>query len=64
MRRVLMILGGLGLVFGLLFMAQGSGLFPYPAESFMIGASVWIGYGSMIAALGACLILIARRIRR
>ncbi len=61
MRSVLTILGVVLLLAGLVFMGQGSGYFPYPAESFMINAREWIYYGSAIAALGILLIIFARR---
>jgi len=35
-RTLLQILGGLAIVMGLIWAAQGSGHFPYPKSSFMI----------------------------
>jgi hypothetical protein len=43
------------------FMGQGSRYFPYPAESFMVGASQWIYYGGGIAIVGLVFLIIARR---
>ena len=39
---------------GLVWVGQGTGLFPYPATSFMINQNEWIAYGmlAMIAGLG------------
>ena len=42
-------------------MGQGSLYFPYPAESFMVGASQWVYYGGGIAAVGVLLLVMARR---
>jgi hypothetical protein len=39
---------------------KGSGYFPYPASSFMIGQTRWIYYGAGIAIVGLLLIVIAR----
>jgi hypothetical protein len=49
------------LIMGLVFMGQGSGYFPYPAGSFMIGQSRWVYYGAAIAVAGLLLIVVARR---
>ena len=61
MKSLLTILGIILLLAGLVFMGQGSRYFPYPAESFMIGAKQWIYYGGGIAAVGVVLLLIAWR---
>jgi len=42
-------------------MGQGSRYFPYPAESFMVGAPQWIYYGGGIAVVGVLLLVMARR---
>jgi hypothetical protein len=42
-------------------MGQGSGYFPYPAESFMIKETRWIYYGGAIAIVGLLLIIFSRR---
>lgn len=61
MKRVMRILGVIAILMGLLWMAQGSGLFPYPASSFMIDQSPWIIYGAILAAFGLALVFAARR---
>ena len=61
MRSLLTIVGIILLLAGLVFMGQGSRYFPYPAESFMVGASQWIYYGGGIAVVGLVLLFIARR---
>ncbi len=59
MKSFLTIVGVILLLSGLVFMGQGSRYFPYPAESFMIGARVWIYYGGGIAAVGVLLLVVA-----
>jgi len=63
-RRILVIVGGLAVAFGMLFAAQGSGVFPYPRSSFMVDQSPWIGRGTGLMAFGLLLILVSRRMRR
>src|ERR1700684_1203038 len=60
MRTALVILGIILLIMGLVFVGQGSGYFPYPASSFMIGQPRWLYYGAGIAVLGLILIIVAR----
>jgi hypothetical protein len=62
MKVLLTALGIILLLAGLVFMGQGSRYFPYPAESFMVGASQWIYYGGGIAAVGVIVLLIAWRL--
>jgi hypothetical protein len=49
------------LLAGLVFMGQGSRYFPYPAESFMVGASQWVYYGGAIAIVGLIVLVIGWR---
>jgi hypothetical protein len=63
MRTLLTVVGIILLLAGLVFMGQGSGYFPYPAESFMISQTRWIYYGAAIAIGGLVLIMAARRYR-
>ncbi len=56
-------LGGLLALVGLVWMGQGSGYFPYPAESFMIDQSPWIYRGALVAIVGVVVIALARRKR-
>jgi hypothetical protein len=60
MKSLLTLIGIIVLLAGLFFAAQGSGLIPWPAESFMVGASRWVYYGGGIAVLGLLIILAAR----
>lgn len=60
MRALLIVCGIVAVLAGLVFVGQGSGYFPYPAESFMIKETRWIYYGAAIAAAGLLLIIVAR----
>jgi hypothetical protein len=61
LKPLLIALGVILLLAGLVFMGQGSRYFPYPAESFMVGASQWIYYGGGIAIVGLVLLIITWR---
>jgi len=61
MKTLLMLIGIILLAAGLLFMGQGSGYIPWPAESFMISQTKWIYYGGGIAIVGILLVIFARR---
>jgi hypothetical protein len=61
MRALLIAVGLALLIAGLVFMGQGSGYFPYPAESFMISQTRWVYYGGAIAVAGLLLAAAARR---
>ncbi len=61
MKTLLMLIGLLMLAAGLLFMGQGSGYIPWPAESFMISQTRWVYYGGAIAIVGIALMIAARR---
>lgn len=61
MKRLGIVIGALAILMGLLWMAQGSGIFPYPASSFMIDQSPWILYGAILSLAGLVLVWWARR---
>ena len=61
MKLVLQILGGFLVFSGLFWSLQGAGIIMWPAESFMLAQDQWILYGLITAAVGAVLILLARR---
>ena len=61
MTKFAYILGGLLVLIGLVWMGQGSGYFPYPAESFMIDQTPWIYWGALAALVGLAVIVLARR---
>jgi hypothetical protein len=42
MQALLTLVGMILLIMGLVFVGQGSGYFPYPAASFMIGQPRWL----------------------
>lgn len=58
----LLILSGLVTLMGLIWMGQGSGYFPYPAESFMVNQSPWILYGAIVAVVGLVGIFLSRKL--
>nr|CAD6602440.1 membrane protein [Pseudorhizobium flavum] len=60
-KRLGIVIGAVAILMGLLWMAQGSGIFPYPASSFMIDESPWILYGAILALAGLVLVWWARR---
>jgi len=61
MKSLLTFIGIILLAAGIIFMGQGSGLFPYPAESFMVNAFQWVYYGAAIAVLGVLVIVFSRK---
>jgi hypothetical protein len=62
MKTTLLIVGILAVLCGLVWAAQGSGHFPYPASSFMINQTRWIHIGLAVAGLGAIAILVALKL--
>lgn len=62
-RIAVMIIGIVAALIGLLWMGQGAGLVRWPAESFMIDMSEWTVRGAILAAGGATLFVLARRMR-
>jgi hypothetical protein len=63
MKTLLRILGILAVVMGVLWMAQGSGIFPYPAASFMISQTSWVYRGGILAAAGIAAVGFSRRMK-
>lgn len=61
MKTLLKLLGLLCLLMGLLWIGQGMGLIQWPADSFMIGASQWMIWGAVLAAVGLILLWSGRR---
>jgi len=61
MQSLITAIGVVLLLMGLVFVGQGSGYFPYPADSFMISQTRWVYYGAAIAVLGLLVIIFARR---
>ena len=63
-KRILSIVGALLILFGLFFALQGANIIHWPLESTMLGRSVWIRNGLIIAALGAMLMMAMGKKRR
>jgi hypothetical protein len=61
-RKALFVFGLLLVIAGLIWSAQGSGYFPYPAESFMIDQRPWILRGLATAACGLAVMFWSRRL--
>ncbi|WP_250939103.1 hypothetical protein [Allorhizobium sonneratiae] len=64
LRRIVTLLGVLVVLMGILWMAQGAGLFPYPASSFMINQTPWIIRGGLLAVAGLAVTWAADRFIR
>ncbi|WP_334546453.1 hypothetical protein [Rhizobium leguminosarum] len=52
------------ILLGLIWIAQGSGYFPYPSSSFMINQSIWVLWGGIMAVAGLAVTVIISRLRR
>jgi len=63
MAKIAYIVAGLLILVGLVWMGQGSGYFPYPAESFMIDQTRWIYWGALMAVAGIVVIVVMRKSR-
>lgn len=62
MKRIILVgIGILAVLFGLVWIGQGSGYFPYPASSFMIAQPQWMLYGAIMALLGIAAVVVGRR---
>ena len=64
LRVSLTVFGALLTLIGLIWIGQGSGLFPYPASSFMINQTPWMLRGALAAIVGLAMIFAARRFVR
>ena len=49
------------MLFGLVWIGQGTGYFPYPKDSFMISQMPWAYRGGVLALIGIGLIWYSRR---
>lgn len=61
MRQGLLIVGIIAALTGLVWIGQGTGYFPYPAQSFMVRATQWAWYGLAVMLVGLVLIWLSRR---
>lgn len=59
---VVLVLGSLFALSGLIWMGQGSGIFPYPATSPMIDQSPWIYRGATLTTVSLIAIFASRRL--
>ena len=57
-------LGIIAMVVGALFMAQGGGILPWPAGSFMVGSVHWVFYGGILLVVGIVLFMVSRALRQ
>jgi len=62
-RKLLLATGVLAVLIGLIWIGQGTGIFPYPASSFMINQTPWILRGAILSLIGLAVVLAARRWR-
>ncbi len=60
-RWVSLIVATLAIVFGLVWIGQGAGYFPYPKTNFMISQMPWAYRGGVLAAIGLVAIIASRR---
>ena len=60
-RSVAMIIGGLAVLVGAVWIGQGAGLI---RGSFMTGSRTWLGIGLLCLVVGLLLIFLTRRPRR
>ena len=56
-----MVLGGLSIAMGLLWLGQGTGVVMWPAESFMLDERPWAIRGAILAFVGGIIVWLARR---
>ena len=62
MGPVLLVVGVLAALTGLVWMGQGTGYFPHPAASTMIGEPRWAYRGAGMVAVGLAAIFFSRRL--
>lgn len=61
LKRILLGLAIGAIVVGVIWIGQGTGVFPYPAASFMIDQTPWAYRGGALAAAGLIGLLFLRR---
>jgi hypothetical protein len=64
LRWIVLGVGILLVLMGVVWIGQGSGVFPYPKESFMIDQRPWVLRGAMLAVAGLVVALLSRIVRR
>ncbi|WP_298673495.1 hypothetical protein [uncultured Sphingomonas sp.] len=60
-RPALIALGVLLFLIGALWIGQGLGYIHWPQSSFMLDQRPWADRGAIVAIVGLCLVLLARR---
>jgi hypothetical protein len=60
-KTALLVVGILAILTGVIWIGQGTGYFPYPAESFMINAMPWAYRGAVLAIVGLIAAVVSRR---
>ena len=60
-RLLLMVVAGLAVLMGLLWIGQGLGIIMWPSDSFMLADQKWAYNGAILAAVGAIVIVLLRR---
>lgn len=63
-RRIVLAIGLVISLLGLVWIGQGTGLFPYPASSFMINQTPWIWRGLLVLVIGLGTVWAAKRFLR
>jgi hypothetical protein len=61
LKVVLLVVGILAILVGAIWIGQGTGYFPYPAESFMINEMPWAYRGAILAVVGLVAVVVSRR---
>jgi hypothetical protein len=60
-KTALLVVGILAILMGVIWIGQGTGYFPYPAESFMINEMPWAYRGAVLAIVGLVAAVVSRR---
>lgn len=61
MKKILILIGLIGLAVGILWIGQGLGYINWPPSSFMISQKPWAYYGGCVAFIGLLFIWIGRK---
>jgi hypothetical protein len=64
MRTTLLLVGIVLVLMGAGWIGQGTGYFPYPSYSFMIGDATWAYIGAVTLVIGLILVVASRRASR
>ncbi len=64
LRWIMLGVGILLVLMGVVWIGQGTGVFPYPKESFMIDQRPWVLRGAMLAVVGLVVVLLSRIVGR